>query len=97
MLNFSILNLFRRKDREKHTHEIFNDEVLSVFNKKCALCGVEIDNNEHIEINKVNIPVCLLCSAKAQNGSSWVSILKGNCKNEKRKYSNMYLRILLLI
>jgi len=68
-------------------HEVFGDE--------CSLCDSKIDYGTLALIEGDQIPVCKSCKAKLALGVKWNTILKNNYINEKRRYSNKYLRIVV--
>lgn len=64
-----------------------------LFGYECCLCNNKIDFYHKIEVEGKQLPVCLLCRAKVENGAKWAYILKASCINEKRRYYEKYLRI----
>ena len=66
-----------------------------VFEDECAFCNGKIDYSNLVRIEDKRVPCCLYCKALTENGTKWTSILKKNYGNEKRRYCDKYLRIVV--
>jgi hypothetical protein len=67
-----------------------------IFEDECAFCDAKIDYSNLVAVEDKNVPCCLYCKALNENGTRWTSILKRNYENEKRRYCDKYLRIMIL-
>lgn len=87
--------IFNKLMRRKSKSGLDLKTLKYVFEDECAFCNDRIDYSHHVVIEDKRTPCCLYCKALVENGTRWHSILKKNYPNEKRRYCNKYLRIVM--
>lgn len=71
------------------------NEMHDVFGNECALCDSKVDYSTLVVIEGDQVPVCGNCKTKLSHGVKWHTVLRSNYINEKRRYGNKYLRIVV--
>lgn len=72
-----------------------SETSFTVFEGKCAFC--DSASEDFLLIEDTPVPCCIICKSKIASGIRWSTVMKANYKNENRRYSSKYLRLILWI